>query len=126
MTSWLRRKFVLPIGIILIALAGLVLANLQGVLFAIAILTGAGRPALLSDAHWKQPSARFRAHCPPGTPETELRQWLAYNRFVIEQPGVARRLIESLPCSEGIEVTWTAHGGRLATASATVEEAGCL
>ena len=126
MTSSPRRKFILPIGIILIALAGLVLTNLQWISLAIAILTSAERPALLSDAHWKQPSARFRAHFPPGTPETELRRWLTHNRFVIEQPGVARRLIESLPCNEGIEVTWTARDGRLTAANATVEEAGCL
>ena len=118
---------------------GLAVVGVLGVLIyiswdAIGLAVGSfsaeSRPGLLSDAEWgKQGSARlFERQFHGGVPESELLSWLSENRFTIDRSATrASRRVAGLPCNERIDVSWTTDdGGRLTSATATVQEAGCL
>ena len=123
--SW-RAPLALMAGAVLIAI---VIASWEPLTLGSAIATAERRPALLADADWHDPAsarlfdARFRA----GTPTADLLRWLTNERFVISaQRSHAERRLASLPCNERIAIDWKDGGGRLASASARVQEAGCL
>jgi hypothetical protein len=118
------------VGSAVVGLLVLAALNFETLAFGAAMLLAEKRPALLSDAHWQDPSSarRFERRFGEGSAEQDLLNWLAVNRFVVDPAGrQAHRSVESLPCNEGIEISWTSDGsGQLRTAEATVSEAGCL
>lgn len=86
------------------------------------------RPQLLSDAAWGQPSTAraFASRFGNGNSEVELLQWLVANHFHIDRTQrLAVRMLRSLPCSEDIEITWSATGGTIHQSRAVIYEAGC-
>ena len=104
----------------------LAIANWELVALMIYALGQEPRPALLFNAEWNKPAPAFNQQFPPGAPEADLRRWLAGNRFRINGPGAASKLVGGVPCSEAIDIAWQARAGRLTRASATVRESGCL
>ena len=124
-----RKSVGLVIGVVAVALVTITALNWQWVALSFAILTAEKRPALLQDAKWNdEGSAKaFRARFHPGAPESDLTSWLQANKFSTTATGEATRRISSLPCSETIEVRWSASPDRhLADAAARVSEGGCL
>ena len=125
-----RLRLWMWLAAIMGALTAIVALNWQWFSLTAAFVLAERRPALLADAQWDDPASahqfsnRFRS----GTSERELLAWLETNKFTVD-PGVshARRLIRSLPCNEGVEITWSKTAGdTIARAEARVYEAGCL
>ena len=108
----------------------LVALNWPRILFGTAELLAEKRPVLLADAQWNdQSSARlFKTRFAPGTATTKLVEWLEQQDFSINADKfAAERKVFSFPCTERVTVSWSSdRDGRLATAEAKVQEAGCL
>lgn len=111
-------------------LATLAYANRDRLLFAAAVSSSEARPGLLAEAKWNRPDSAtaFRQKFHAGVAERALIGWLRENRFTLDPASrSATRRIESLPCNERIDIGWSVDThGKLATADATVAEAGCL
>jgi hypothetical protein len=127
--KWLRIATV--VAAVLISATGLfVAANWNSFALGSAIVLSPQRPTLLRDADWNDPDSAqaFNARFAPGIREAELIDWLHENGFRIHaEPGRAALHVQSLPCNEGIQISWTSNSERkLVEASATVREAGCL
>ena len=127
--SW-RRRVAIAAAVIVVAIGVFAAANFQGLMLAIAISRSEQRPALLSDIReWDKPegATAFRARFHAGVPEAELLAWLRENRFLIDRRARhAEYRIKGLPCNELARVIWSANGGTLRDAQATLSEAGCL
>jgi hypothetical protein len=114
----------------LLSITVIVLFNWQSISFAIALLFVDHRPSLLADARWSNPASAhaFNSRFKRGTSSVELIAWLRANEFRVDvDKGFAERTVKSLPCNEGLAVSWQAdQAHRLISASATVTEQGCL
>ena len=108
----------------------LVLAlNWEGLALGLAAATAEHRPSLLDDAQWNQPqsASAFRHRFGNRSSEVDLLQWLSANHFKIDRgAGRAGRVVNGVPCTERIGVTWTATNGTISQSNAVVSEAGCL
>jgi hypothetical protein len=113
-----------------VALGTAVALNWETLALRVSFLTAERRPALLSDAKWKNPASAlmFSSRFANGVHENELIDWLESNNFTVDRKaGRASRLVQSLPCNEAIEVTWSRQpDGTIAGTEALVSEAGCL
>lgn len=98
----------------------------QNLLFAIAVLSSDTRPTLLRDAKLEAPVSAFSNRFRQGVSEAKLLKWLAESNFKIEGTGSAQLLIQSLPCNETVEVSWTTVDGIIRESSAIVTQDGCL
>jgi hypothetical protein len=125
-----RRKWLWIAATVVVAIGTVAAVTWERLAVVVAIIASERRPALLTDAKWRDPaSARmFSSRFPDGVQESELIEWLESNKFTIDkETGRANRLIQSLPCNEVIEVTWWLQAdGTIAGAEAKVSEAGCL
>jgi hypothetical protein len=124
-------RVVAVVAAVLVGATGLfVVANWNSFALGSAIVLSPKRPALLRDASWDDPSSAqgFNARFAPGASEAELLDWLRENNFrIYPEQGRAALHVQSLPCNEGIQISWTSNSERmLVMASATVREAGCL
>lgn len=115
---------------VVVALAALIYLFRGPIGLTLAIASAERRPELLRDAEWgKQRSARlFERQFHSGASESQLLSWLSDNRFTIDRETArASRRVQSLPCNESIDIRWASDdGGRLISATAMVQEAGCL
>lgn len=126
---WLR--IVAAVAVVLIGATSLfVAANWNSFALGSAIVFSPKRPALLQDATWNDPHSAhaFNVRFAPGARESELTEWLREHGFKIDvEAGRAALHVYSLPCNEGIQISWTStHERMLVEASATIREAGCL
>jgi len=125
-SKWRRHFWILAVAIVFVG--ALVALNWQGLALSLAIISAEHRPALLNDARWNDPASAhlFAARFRHGTQEKDLLEWLAANKFTVDRTGLATRRIQSLPCNESVEVTWSKAGDTIVDAEARVSEAGCL
>jgi hypothetical protein len=118
-----------PVLATVLGIALIAALSWRTLMFGIAVASSETMPALLSDAEWDDPASttQFNRRFGSGVAESELVAWLHANKFVVNaRDRSAERVVQSLPCNERVEVQWTALGGRLKDANATVYEAGCL
>lgn len=117
-------------ALIAIAVTVLIAANWPKVTVTSAIVSSERRPALLNDASWNDPASaeRFYGRFGNNPSDEELVSWLEQNGFNVDRDArIARKRVQSLPCNENIEVTWSLSAtGSMTELGAIISEGGCL